>query len=410
MTVKKGLSSLVNATPDFSNQALENAVNQLKIGWVAKTFTLDTAIKNNSVLTTTQKNNARLTINNQPHLNIGRYINDALDHTGTILDGTIVHLANPDAEDPATFLEILQTVQSLQTLIPDLYGVPASEKNRDVNDHFGTLNNKFLQTEDSSRPVFTSLLDSIQFINNKSLATDTLYQTALTNMTTFVDSVVGDSTDFQQTLDTFATAVATAATNFNTALAAEPLLTKRTLLIADNEAVDVQVALEKANLVGIRTYSESLTNNLSYTALADDKGLRDLMLTISQNASWKSYFANYEANSAALNPLYTTGTDSDKAGIVEEVLRARGLPDVTTFLDLTGVAEKATKDSRIDTKGFDLLTSEEIITKSCQQLNLTTARRSIYDQSKQLLSNLDKRDRDLIADELNLNEDADTLS
>ena len=28
-------------TPDFSNQALENAVNQLKIGWVAKTFTLD---------------------------------------------------------------------------------------------------------------------------------------------------------------------------------------------------------------------------------------------------------------------------------------------------------------------------------------------------------------------------------
>ena len=134
------------------------------------------------------------------------------------------------------------------------------------------------------------------------------------------------------------------------------------------------------------------------------------MLTISQNASWKSYFANYEANSAALNPLYTTGTDSDKAGIVEEVLRARGLPDVTTFLDLTGVAEKATKDSRIDTKGFDLLTSEEIITKSCQQLNLTTARRSIYDQSKQLLSNLDKRDRDLIADELNLNEDADTLS
>ena len=108
MTVKKGLSSLVNATPDFSNQALENAVNQLKIGWVAKTFTLDTAIKNNSVLTTTQKNNARLTINNQPHLNIGRYINDALDHTGTILDGTIVHLANPDAEDPATFLEILR--------------------------------------------------------------------------------------------------------------------------------------------------------------------------------------------------------------------------------------------------------------------------------------------------------------
>ena len=50
MTVKKGLKTLVNNTPNFSNQHIENAVNDLKIGWVAKTFTLDTAIKNNNVL------------------------------------------------------------------------------------------------------------------------------------------------------------------------------------------------------------------------------------------------------------------------------------------------------------------------------------------------------------------------
>jgi hypothetical protein len=129
MTVKKGLKTLVNNTPDFSNQHIENAVNDLKIGWVAKTFTLDTAIKTNNVLTDTQKNNARLSINNHPHLNIGRYMNDLLDHTATILDGTIIP-GNPDIDETAengqgTFIEILQLVQSLQTNIPELYGVSA---------------------------------------------------------------------------------------------------------------------------------------------------------------------------------------------------------------------------------------------------------------------------------------------
>ena len=144
MPVKKGLKTLVENTPDFSNQAIENAVNELKIGWVAKTFTLDTSITNNNVLTTTQKNDARLTINNQPHLNIGRYMNDMLDHTATILDGSIIpgdpEIATVDNGE-GTFLEILTTVQSVQTLIPELYGVSADELGRDVNDHVGTLNN-----------------------------------------------------------------------------------------------------------------------------------------------------------------------------------------------------------------------------------------------------------------------------
>ena len=144
---KKGLKSLVNSTPDFSNQNIENAINELKIGWVAKTFTLDTSIKNNNVLSTTQKNDARLTINNVPHLNIGRYMNDLIDHTATILDGTIIP-GDPDItttdNGQGTFIEILQLVQGLQSTIPELYGVPASDKARDVNDHLGSLNNKFL--------------------------------------------------------------------------------------------------------------------------------------------------------------------------------------------------------------------------------------------------------------------------
>ena len=413
MTVKKGLKTLVNNTPNFSNQNIENAVNELKIGWVAKTFTLDTSIKSNNVLTDTQKNDARLTINNQPHLNIGRYMNDMLDHTATILDGSIIpgdpEIATVDNGE-GTFLEILTTVRSVQTLIPELYGVSADELGRDVNDHVGTLNNKFLETEDSSEPVFTSLQKSIEFINSNTVATDTAYQTALTNMTNFVDSLVGDSTDFQQTLNTFATAVATAATNFNTALAAEPYLTRRTLLIAGNEAVDVQVTLEKANCSSLRSYTDTLTDNLGFVGLAEDTKLRKLMTRVSQNTNWINYFNDYEKNSANLNPIYTTDADSDKASIIDTVLRDSGLPDVLDFVDLDAVANKAKRDSRIDTKGYDLLTAAQQITDACKQLGIATNNRSIYNQSESLLNNLNLRDRAIIAEKLDLNQDADTLS
>ena len=414
MTVKKGLTTLVNNTPDFSNQHIENAVNDLKIGWVAKTFTLDTAIKTNNVLTDTQKNNARLSINNHPHLNIGRYMNDLLDHTATILDGTIIP-GNPDIDETAengqgTFIEILQLVQSLQTNIPELYGVSAGELGRDVNDHLGSINNKFLETEDSSEPVFASLKESISFIHANTIATDTAYQTALTNLTNFVDSVVGDSTDFQQTLNTFVAAVATAATNFNTALAAEPYLTRRTLLIAGNEAVDVQVTLEKANCSSLRSYTDTLTDNLGFVGLADDTQLRKLMTRVSQNTNWKQYFTDYEKNSANLNPIYTTSVDSDKASIIDTVLRDQGLPDVLDFVDIEAVANKAKRDSRIDTRGYDLLTVEQQIADACKQLSITTANRSVYNQSESLLNNLNLRDRAIIAEQLDLNQDSDTLS
>ena len=413
MTVKKGLTTLVNNSPNFSNQHIENAVNDLKIGWVAKTFTLDTAIKTNNVLTDTQKNNARLSINNHPHLNIGRYMNDLLDHTATILDGSIIPgdiTIETTDQGQATFIEILQLVQSLQTTIPELYGVTADTLARDVNDHLGTLNNKFLETEDSSDPVFASLKESISFIDTNTIATDTAYQTALTNLTNFVDSVVGDSTDFQQTLNTFVAAVATAATNFNTALAAEPYLTRRTLLIAGNEAVDVQVTLEKANCSSLRTYTETLSDNSAFIGLADDIQLRTLMTRISQNANWKQYFIDYEENSANLNPIYTTGGALSNDAIIDTVLRDSGLPDVLDFVDLVAVANKAKRDSRIDTKGYDLLTVEQQIADACKQLNIATANRSVYNQSESLLNNLNLRDREIIAEQLDLNKDADTLS
>ena len=423
MTINKGLKSLVESSPNFSNQGLENSINDIKsvdkddgYSWIKSSIDADTAIEDNTVLTASQKNDLKDTINNQSYLNVGRYLGDLIRHTNTILDGTIVALEDPDQNVPADFLEILQTVQSIQDTIPDLYGVPASEKSRDVNDHLGTLNNKFLETEDSSKPVFTSLKDTLSFLEagaktNSSLATAAAaVRYSNTQLITFLASVVADSTDFQQTLNTYGSQLAGNNTNLNNQLASEPYLTKKTQLIADRDEINTQVALENSNLSGIRTYVETLTNNNAYTTLAEDPQLRKLMSRVSQNSNWQTYFNEYETNLANLNPMYNIDTDSDKASTIDRVLRNKGLPDVSDYLDIDSVANKAKKDDRIDTKNFDYYTTEQIITKCCQQLEISIANRSVYNQSELLLNNLNKNDRQKIADALDLNESSNTLS
>lgn len=410
MTINKGLKSIAESEPNFSNQALENAIAELKIGWVIKSSDLDTDIQNNTVLTTSQKNDLKDDINNIAHLNLGRVFGDLLRHTNTIIDGSIIPLDDATNPTASTFLEILQNVQTIQGLVPEVLGVTPAEKKRSVNDHLGTLNNVFLETTDSSAPVFTNLKQGITFINNASLATETALETAIDNLRTFINSVTDDSTDFQQTLDTFATAVATAQTNFNNALASEPYLTYRTKLVDAREAINVQVALENSNLTGILSYVETLSNNLSYSSLADDSVMRQLMARVAQNANWQTYFNDYETNEASLNPIYTTDTDSDKSAVIDQVLASRGLPDVTDATDLTAVADKAKRDSRIDTANFDRISIEKQITRSCEQLGITTANRTISALSVNLLNNLNKHDRDTIASQLDLNENSDTIS
>jgi len=410
MTVNKGLLSLVENTPNFSNQALENAVNTLKVGWVLKGSQLDSVIASNSVLTTSQKNDLKDTINNVTHLNLGRTLGDLVRHTASIVDATIIPLDDADNPTPATFLEVLQQVQTVQGLMPELYGVPASDKSRAVNDHLGTLNNIFTTTEDSSAPVFTALLESINFIVTADLATETALETAYDNLKNFINGVVADSTDFQETLDNFATAVATAHTNLNNALANEPYLTHRNNLISQREKINVQVALENSNLVNIGTFIETLSNNISYSALAEDDTLRQLMSKVAQNKQWQTYFENYENEKENLNPIYTTNTDSDKSAVIDQVLADSGLPDVTDATDLAAVAAKAQRDTRIDTANYDRYTVEQQITKSCEQLGITTANRTIIALSGTLLRNMNQHDRDEIARQLDSNESANTLS
>tara|TARA_Y100001937_G_scaffold120944_1_gene178994 strand:+ start:713 stop:1942 length:1230 start_codon:yes stop_codon:yes gene_type:complete len=409
MTVNKGLLSIVENEPNFSNQALENAVNTLKVGWVQKSFELDEVIASNGVLTLSQKNDLKAEINNVTHLNVGRTLGDLVRHTASIIDATIVPVP-ADETKTETFLGILQNVQTMQSLIPELYGVPASDKARSVNDHVGTLNSIFLNTEDSSAPVFTSLLESINFIVTAELATETALETAYDNLKNFINTVVADSTDFQETLDNFAVAVATAHTNFNNALASEPYLTHRTNLITQREKINVQVSLENSNLVNLSTTIDTLSDKLSFSSLADDTTLSKLVSTVAQNKQWQTYFENYQNEKDNLNPIYTTDTDSDKSVIVDEVLAAKGLPDVLDSTDLDAVAAKARRDTRINTAFFDSFTSEQQIIKSCEQLGINTQYRTIDALSGTLLRNMNQHDRDTVANELDQNESANTLS
>ena len=406
MTVKKGFLSIVENTPNFSNQALENAVDTLKVGWVAKSSTLDSRIASNNILTASQKTDLKADINNVSHLNLGRLLGDLVRHSATIIDATIIPVGTNETQTE-TFLSILQNVQTVQGLIPELYGVPAEDKARAVNDHLGTINNIFVDTEDSSRPVFTVLGEAIQAIVDADLATETALETAYTNLINFINGVVADSTDFQTTLDNLATAVATAHTNLNNALAAQPLLTHKNNLILMMDEINAQITMENTNLVGLETFIETLSNNISFASLAEDTTLRRLMSKVAQNKNWQTYFEDYETNQNNLNPIYT-GTDKD--AIIDQVLADSGLPDVTDATDFEAVAAKARRDDRIDTAGYDRLSVERQISDASRQLLITTANRTISSQSRTLLDNMNKRDRDKIAKQLDLNTSADTLS
>ena len=407
MTVNKGLLSIVENTPNFSNQALENAVDTLKVGWVAKSSTLDSLIVSNGILTASQKTDLKADINNVSHLNLGRLLGDLVRHSATIIDATIIPIGTDEDIQTETFLSILQNVQTVQGLIPELYGVPAEDKSRAVNDHLGTINNIFADTEDSSAPVFTVLAEAIQAIVDADLATETALETAYTNLINFINGVVADSTDFQTTLDNLATAVATAHTNLNTALAAQPLLTHKNNLILMMDEINAQITLENTNLGGLETFIETLSSNISFASLAEDATLRRLMSKVAQDKNWQTYFEDYETNQSNLNPIYT-GTDTD--AVIDQVLADSGLPDVTDATDLVAVANKAQRDTRIDTANYDRYTTEQQITKSCEQLGITTANRTISGLSNTLLNNMNQHDRDEIARRLDLNESADTLS
>jgi len=424
MPVKKGLTSLANSDPNFSNQALENAIDEIKAidnddghQFILSQFLVDTAIHNNTVLTTSQKNDVLETLYAaQPHLQIGRYLNDLIRHTNTILDGTIMPITSGDIQT-FTFLEAMQLVNGLDTTIPLIYGVPASQKSRSVKDHFGILNNMFNRTEDSTQPVFTRLKELMQLIETTSRANTvsgltlaiTNAAVANLNLRTFLASIRDDSTDFQTTLDNRVNSAVVMHNTLQTKLAQIPG-DPTTDLVEIREKIVTQQNLEDSNIKSLRTYSTTVSEYLSYAGLGENEDLRVFLARVAQNSNWKTYFETYEQNQSYINPIFTVSTDSDKSSLIERVLSDSGLPDVTDATDFKAVADKAERDDRIDTAGFSPLTDEQRITKSCEQLGLVTANRTILDQSTRLLTNMNQHDRDKIAADLDLNESSETLS
>tara|TARA_B100000902_G_scaffold8281_1_gene10428 strand:+ start:3301 stop:4539 length:1239 start_codon:yes stop_codon:yes gene_type:complete len=412
MAVNQGLSSLANATPDFSNQGVENAINDIITNMGAQTisYNLDRAIETNSVLTDSQKNDIKDSINVRPHINVGRTLGDLRRHTANILNGSLVFRANPDAEEAATFLEQLGTVSSFQTLIPILYGVSAEAQNRGVDDHFGTLGGILSKTDDSSEPLLTQMKRNVVWLNGQTLSLQTAWGTAQTNLLNFINSVVADSTDFQQTLDTFVGAVNTAAINFDGTLQAAAYTVRRNSMVFVEEEIDKQIQKESANLYNLRSYSQSVTDTMSYLGYADQPKMANIIIKASQNKNWQDYFMNYPERFRKLNPIYT-GDDATKDSIIQQVQLATGsIVDVVDHVDLDAVVSKAEKDDRIDTAGWEIKTNAQKIENACQQLGIRTNDRSVYNLSDDLLKNLKQHDIDVIKSRFDDNSVTNKLS
>ena len=403
MTVKKGLKTLASNTPDFNNNAVSNIIADTNIGYAILSYTLAKTIRTNTVLTTSQKNDVKSSVNSKPYLNLGQMFDDLDLHTDKILTGELGEETVAGSNDRGTFLEHMQEVDSLENLIPSLYDQTADSIGKGVDDHFGTLRL-------SIRANMNSIKDGLTYINNASLATDTAYRSSMTNLVNFLNSVKDDSTDFQQTLNTFASAVTTAQTNLDSTLNSEPYLTFKTSITTNRDTINDQITKEVNNLGSIRTYSKNLVEYQSYVSLATSTKLNDLIVQSSANTAWQDYFKNYVERQSQTDPIYAFSTDSSNDTIVQQQLRLRGLPDVTDFEDIKSVAEKSKRDVRIATKmATEGKTDEEVITLACNTLNIDIFGKDSYAQSKALLDNMNENDINIIKSELALSQSLDIL-
>ena len=409
MTINQGLKSLASDSPNFNNNEVSKLIADTNIGLATISYTLAKAIDDDTVLTASQKTNLKNTINNKPYLNIGRIFQDLDIHTEKILTGElgeeIVTGTSFDynEKNTGTFLEHMQIADSIENLITSLFDYTAESIGKGVDDHFGTLRL-------SIKPNMNTLRDGLTFITNASLATDTAYQTACTNLLNFINSIDDDSTDFQQTLDTFADAVSTAETNLDTALSSEPYLTFKTNMISARDTINNQITKEISNIGSIRTYAKDLANIQGYTGLANNNKLNEIIRNCTPQTSWQTYFSNYTTLQTEFNPIYTYRGDSTNDVIIEDVLRLEGLPDVTDYLDIRAVAEKLLKDIRLKSVISNVgKTSTQLIALACQQLDINVVGKDVYAQSKLLLNNMNNNDVEIIKQKLQTSQAIDTL-
>ena len=105
-----------------------------------------------------------------------------------------------------------------------------------------------------------------------------------------------------------------------------------------------------------------------------------------------------------------SASDSSDAGVVAQKLKLKGLPDVTNYLDLKRVSDKAKKDVRLSGVKFDDKSVEDIITLSCTTLGIQTTGMTVYDLSSKLLDNMNNNDIEIIKADLKSSKDVNTVS
>ena len=402
--VKQGLRALANTSANFSNQGVQDAIATANIGFVTKTKTLQYLVDINSTLTDVQKTTIRASLDVQPYLNAGRYLQDLNNHTADMLQGLLGE-ADTDSTTHGTFLEQLGIVDGIQGSYLYLYGEEASVANRGVNDHFGSLRG-ILDDE------LLSIKQSVATITSASLATDTAFQNATQALIDFVNALGDSSTLDVSTLNSLLSVYESAANNFNTILTGAAYSAQRANLIAARTAINSQLSLEATNLGSVRSYSVILTRYMAFQGLAENDTIRDIIAKTAQTAAWQDYYENYETRFAQLNAKYeNTAGDSENETIINNELRLRGLPDVKDYTNLPAVADKASRDTRlIGTVSFPGRGTADVIKKSCEQLGINITGRDVYGQSQGLLKNINDFDRETVRLELENHQRANTLS
>lgn len=403
MPVYQGLASLANNNPNFSNQHIQNNIAGATNGWISKTRTIAYKTDISVVLTNSQKTDIYDSMESQSYLNIGRYFLDLDNHTYKILDGSLGETSENDTTT-ATFLEHVSLVDGIQGVYQTLYGVNAGSGGKGIDDFFGSLrgilNNKVEQ-----------IGNAVKFISNFSLSSQTNYEVALQNFINFLDTL-GDSTFFDEsTFVSLLSVIENTANNFNSILSASNFENQKNILIANRSSITEQIQKEINNLGSIRTYSQALTNILTYQSFATNNTINDLISKSAQNIAWKDYFDNYQTRFNQINPLYDTMSNSSEEEQIDAALKRKNLPDVGTYLDIDSVAKKALRDARIKNRlGDSGKTTDQIIKESCVLLGINITGKDIYAQSKGLLENMNNFDRETARQELLLHKQVSTNS
>ena len=412
MAVNQGLKTFAENTPEVTNQGIDNLINLVNVGFVGKTRSIAQKIDASTVLIVGQKNALKDTMDTQPHLNIGRFIEDLAVHSTKILTGELGQQdLNDDRPNTGSFLDHIQAVQGFVGTIPFLYGYTADSINKGVAGHFGTVSGAVDTAMNTLQEAVAHLTARSDALADTQATKNAAYQTASQNIINFLNGL-DDSTAFNEsTFNSLQSAFVTAANEFDTTLQAGEYISFRTNMINSRKTIVDQIALEVSNLAVIRTYENTITELSSYVNLAADKDTRNLIIRTSNNKNFKEYFENYEQRNSLLNPLYTDVIDSSLDSKIEEILKIKGLPDVTDFQNIDAVAQKALRDDRLATViKSQGKTSEQIIIDACDVLKIDKRNKDTFALSKSLLENLNNRDREVVKNEITTQQTIDTIS